>query len=530
MKKIFQKIKTIIPQAIGIFIISLTLNACGEFLKEYSQDLVLPKTPTDLDEILVGGADGYLPSYEVKDNNPGVIGGWFNILDDDLNGVVAHNAPKNWMTMFNFYFGYTTWQLEVGRNLNRTRLTPDNQVWNDLYHRINSMNMILHQLTKINIDTEQDRLKAKRIEGECHFLRAQFYFTLVNLYGKAYTPQTADVDLAVPLKLTHYVEHDRNKELQFQRASVAKIYQQILADLHKAIDAFVQSPQKRPQFRASQEAATLLLSRVQLYMQDWENAYQTANGLLTTTKELQNLQTIPENKSVISAENPEILFSQGSLSIQNAFAADGGDFCVSNDLYKLFDSNDLRYNLYFSKNNITDSIALHRKYKMEVHRSKVSDAFTLRTAEIYLNAAEAAAESGKQERAKEILSQLMKERYYIVPTLQDGEALVQQIREERRKELCFEGHRWFDLRRYATNVNHPFKKEILRYFSIYDNENRTLYMNTRIYTLSIDDDAYVFQIPQRLLDIEPKQIKNPRQKREFVVMKEGNTTDDTQQP
>lgn len=37
----------------------------------------------------------------------------------------------------------------------------------------------------------------------------------------------------------------------------------------------------------------------------------------------------------------------------------------------------------------------------------------------------------------------------------EGEDLVNLIRDERRRELCFEGHRWFDLRRYAVNPKYP---------------------------------------------------------------------------
>ena len=34
-------------------------------------------------------------------------------------------------------------------------------------------------------------------------------------------------------------------------------------------------------------------------------------------------------------------------------------------------------------------------------------------------------------------------------TISEGEQLVSFIRDERRRELCFENHRWFDLRRYG---------------------------------------------------------------------------------
>ena len=93
------------------------------------------------------------------------------------------------------------------------------------------MNIILHELGNVSQSTEQDKMDAIRVQGECYFLRAQFYLLLVNMYAKAYDPDNAATDLGVPLKLTYYVEHDKDKETQFERTPVAKVYEQIVKDL-----------------------------------------------------------------------------------------------------------------------------------------------------------------------------------------------------------------------------------------------------------------------------------------------------------
>ena len=52
----------------------------------------------------------------------------------------------------------------------------------------------------------------------------------------------------------------------------------------------------------------------------------------------------------------------------------------------------------------------------------------------------------------------------------DEEELVEFIRAERRRELCFEGHRWADLKRYAVNSKYPLAKKIVhRVFELKDN-------------------------------------------------------------
>src|SRR5690606_42139968 len=68
----------------------------------------------------------------------------------------------------------------------------------------------------------------------------------------------------------------------------------------------------------------------------------------------------------------------------------------------------------------------------------------------------------------------------------DASSIVEEVRAERRKELCFEGHRWFDLRRYAVNQVQPFQKDIIRYYTVYDNNSDAL-IQTEIYRLPAGD-------------------------------------------
>ena len=84
--------------------------------------------------------------------------------------------------------------------------------------------------------------------------------------------------------------------------------------------------------------------------------------------------------------------------------------------------------------------------------------FAWRTAELYLNRAEAYAEkyaagdAASGAKAVDDINALRKKRIasasYIDYSLSNAEDLIQFIRAERRRELCFENpHRWFDLRR-----------------------------------------------------------------------------------
>lgn len=494
----------------------LLLTSCSDFLDDYSQDLVVTKSVSDFDEILLGSA--YLPSVEIKQLRSGGVAWWLNILDDDINTPRRSVATSGLNgEMDQSYYGYTTWQLEVGRNYSGSRIVADDATWKQLYERINVTNIILDEIDTKPINNEQDRLMALRIKGEAHFLRGQFYLTLVNLYANAYKPGAAEQTLGVPLKLTSFVEHNKELGNQFERAPVSEVYKQIVSDLDLAIDYLTQSPQKNPRYRASKEASLLLLSRVYLYMQEWEKAKETANSLLNLPIAMMNYISLEQSGLAIDNQNPEILFSQGALNIQTAFSAEPGDFCISADLYNSYLDTDYRKRIFFKKINQSDSVSLNRKYRQELHRSAYSDLFMLRSVEAYLNIAEACAMLGENTEASNWLNKLKSNRIagYLNP-IYTAENIVAEVREERRRELCLEGHRWFDLRRYAANITAPFSKTIQRVFVVYNWNGKNEFLSSEVYELLPNDPAYTFSIPKSVLEFDRTMPDNPREKRNLT--------------
>ena len=488
-------------------LLSVLFTGCGNFLEEYSQSLVVVKSVSDLDEVLLG--DVYLPSKQVSMFTAANYASFMNFMDDDVNTVVTRRGNASaWKSMRNLY-GYSTWHLDVTKSANGSDYISDSGLWMDTYRRINIINIILDEITKLDIKSENEKLDAMRIKGECHFMRAQFYFFLVNLYALPYDSKAKEY-LGVPLKLTGYVEND------FRRNTVYEVYEQITKDLNDAVAYFTESPQKRPAFRASKESSLLLLSRVCLYMQDWENARNAAKEFLESNNTLYPISSLPKTESFMEATDSEVIFSQGTLNINRAFTANGGDFCVSRDLYNLYGDKDYRKGVFFAKNLSTDSIKISRKYKYAIHQAKVSDVFTMRVAEGYLNMAEACAMLDDAD-ANVWLNNLRRNR---IAEYEDqnyaGEELVQEIRNERRKELCLEGHRWFDLRRYSVNAKYPYSKEIIRVFAKY-NEDGSSFEGAEVFKLEKNDLAYVFKLPESVLGYHPNMTNNDRKKRVAIA-------------
>ena len=479
-----------------VVLILLLTCGCSKFLSEYSQDMVRAKTIADFDEVLLGSV--YIPMEQQLTGtliNRRALS-FLNIMDDDINcvqaeeGVVSNGwtVRDRYMELMENTYGYYTWQQNVRVKPNNTNGLNDNTTWNDLYARINYTNVILDELGEIEAQDEAETLQKNRILGETYFLRAQFYFYLTNLYGAPYSPETAANTLSVPLKLTPYVEHDKDKETQFTRATQAEVYAQIVSDLQQAIACFEAGEVStyRKIYRANREAAQLLLSRAYLYMQDWENARTAAQDFLDMGVGLEPIGgelTGP----FLNEDNSEILFSQGSQHLQNVLTANAPDFCVTAELYNLYDDNDYRKSFF----QVRDSIALINKYEMDgenILSQRVSDIMTLRVAEGYLNMAEACAMLDDPEANEELIS---------------------QIRDERRKELCFEGHRWFDLRRYTVNTKLPYRKSITHSFHIYNTGIVGIYLGTRVFRLEADEDrVWTFSIPQSVLEFDRVPMPN----------------------
>lgn len=93
-----------------------------------------------------------------------------------------------------------------------------NSLWGNLYNGINLANLLLDNMDKANVDTD----KKKVIRGEALFLRAFYYFLLVDHFG------------GVPLKLKSSTSPDAPEDVALPRSPIATVYKQILADMEAA--------------------------------------------------------------------------------------------------------------------------------------------------------------------------------------------------------------------------------------------------------------------------------------------------------
>lgn len=496
--------------------------SCSDFLEEKSQNMAYVEKVSDLNELLIG--EGYWPvisgNYEVDTSNASQISTWtqltadmtkyfpyIHLMDDDVSEYLYGNigtSEKNYIRLKAAHLHH--WQPDPFLDSNNEEIEDKN--WRKTWSRIAAMNSIIYQIGVLR-DHEDDQQLCNRVEGEARFLRAQYYFWLANLYGQPYRKTSAATDLCIPLKTSEEVE-----DKYFSRATSAEVWGQIVSDLEKAT-VLLRGIEQTTKYRTNQTAAFVLLSRVHLFMENYEQAVACADSALKKIDyRLLDLNTHQEG-SPVYVNSTEVIFTHGPnlmailhapiyTSYANAYTS---CYTSSDDLMACFSEKDLHRKAFFIERPSPGSG--YRCVKTHNYHECVSDFFAIRLPEAYLNKAEALAILGREDEAITTIQELRANRFADADAISEsGEELVNFIRDERRRELCFEGHRWFDLRRYAVNSVYPYEKEIRHASMIYS--NNSVYQEG-VYVLhpySEDAAAYTLPIPNYAIEFNEGYLTN----------------------
>lgn len=495
-------------------LIIVSFSSCSDFLTERSQDLSYVNSYKDLDELLLG--DAYMESNFNSYAKGYLI--YLNLMSDETqeNNNIRDYSMLDLTKVRSRYFGYYCWQGNIGKSYDQLSDYPQNADWQAIYKHINVVNMILAEINDKKIDVKKNKADIQRIKGEAYFLRAAYYFLLTNLYGKPFD-NNASENLSVPVKTTEFVE-----DKHFSRNTIATVYGQIQKDLDES-EKYLKNAEYKSVYRANIEALYILRSRVCLYMQDWKKAQEYAQAAIHKNRTLQDLNTLdiihtPFNRK----ESPETVFSMGTYGVHEYIANYTMGIGVRKSLYDLFDVGDLRKAAFFKTH--PDGIVC-RKYvvssgEYSYGSGNVSDCYLIRRAEAYLNLAEAAAYNKEEQTARDALGMLLRNRLtrqsYTNP-IETGKDLINRIRLERRKELCFEMHRWFDLRRWAVCSVHPLVETIKNTYSTYKKKNYAYVVeSTKEYTLSMNDWGNTLPIPLEVITYDGM-VQNERGNREGIT-------------
>jgi hypothetical protein len=133
-----------------------------------------------------------------------------------------------------------------------------------------------------------------------------------------------------------------------------------------------------------------------------------------------------------------------------------------------------------------------------------------RYAEILLNYAEAMFMLNEEGICRQYLNKVRsRPGVNMPPVTESGSALLERLQHERRIELAFEEHRWFDVRRWKIAMvvlNEPAKKMSIRIDPVTGLKNYTI---ERLQQRAFSEKNYLVPIPQTEINKAPLLVQNP---------------------
>jgi hypothetical protein len=333
------------------------------------------------------------------------------------------------------------WQLNSG-TLNIATL------YSSLYLSLVNINTTLVKLSNSSFDAT---LKSQ-YEGELKFLRGYYYFLLVQYFGEVIIMTEP---LRVPTDAYAYV-----------RQPVEDVYALVKSDLNFAVNALPPSYDAANKGRATRGAALSLLGKVQLTRKEYAGAVTTLQQVLSMGYALlPDYADVfdPQKKNHTQGEGSNFIYTFAPLfsdgAVINFPRQNGGGWNIpSRDMIAAYEAGDLRKDVslkegYTSKAGAWVPVPFINKYNHpHTIRGVTNDNWpVLRYADVLLMLAEAMnEESGPTAEAYGYLNEVRTRADLDELSGLDKTAFRAAVLQERRVELAFENHRWFDLKRTKT--------------------------------------------------------------------------------
>jgi starch-binding outer membrane protein, SusD/RagB family len=312
-------------------------------------------------------------------------------------------------------------------------------LWGSIYNTIYIANFIIERLPNIDGVKSADR---NRVMATAHFLRGYAYFTALYTYG------------GVPKPIGTSIEVNRN----IPRSSREEILDFILEDYNEAAGMLPQQTVNAS--FASDYALKAALAKYYLYQEGWAEAEQYATSVISSGK----YTLEPQYESVVTKEfNSESIFevayttaedpgTNGNVGLNYIFVG-RRELIPSNPLINVLDSRNAlskdRYlSIKFNSDNQKGNDNGFSVVKYGTADQNNNNVSVFRLAELYLIRAEARAQQNKVSglnSAQEDINTLRSRANAVQVVSVNQSQMLSIIEEERRYELAFEGHRWYDL-------------------------------------------------------------------------------------
>ncbi len=489
------------------FIITLLATvfaaSCSDFLDKYPSDSVDTET-TVTDEVAVALTNACYRTLQSSN--------MYNMRIWGLD-IVAGNSEVG--------AGGGTDGIETIQAANFTTQSDNDMalyMWRSPWVGIGQCNIVLTSVP--DADEVSDEVK-NQCMGEAYFLRAHYYYILARLYG------------GVPLRLEPY---NPGESTAIARNTLDETYEQIISDIENAIELLpVKSDYGSDNVgRACKEAAWAMLADVYLTLAPNNSSYYqevvTLCDLITAEGYDLTQCAYEDNFDATINNGPESLFEvQFSGSTEYDFWGNNpqcswlstfmgprnSDFVAgcygwnlpTEEFFNQYEEGDLRKDitvLYagcpdFDGNTYKSSYSntgynvrkfLVTKSISPEYNTNPNNFVVYRYADVLLKKAEALNEMGSTSLAAEPLNIVRTRAGLASVSGLSQEEMRETIIHERRMELAFEGHRWFDMIRIQ---NGDYAIEFLQ----------------GIGKTNVNKNRLLFPIPQTEMDANPLMEQNP---------------------
>ncbi len=362
--------------------------------------------------------------------------------------------------------------------------TYPRNIWTEGWSAITETNNLIYYGPELrrSCTLDVDKAVVDRAMAYAYFGRALAHMALCNCYGQPYNFTESHDHLGVPV-----VDFIPKYTDVLGRKNVSEVYAKIIEDIEAAMKIFqdiansygaegenyAQMNSIKDCYHISYIACEALLARVYLYMEDWTKAAEYADRVMKKVelspreeyvKMFRESQDNPGKEAIFRLSGFDKTPSTGNLYDPTRTPS----FVPVPALSNRFDSSDIRKELltyvgeptepemYAGKSFPAVCKFLYRK-SISAEEKHCNDHFVLRCSEMYLIHAEACARNGDITPAVNDLKALIGRATGVAPSAvtisaSTKEQVLSLVAEERVKELCFEGHRLFDITRRKENL------------------------------------------------------------------------------
>lgn len=442
------------------------------------------------------------------ENNESLILGAYNAFAGQDMTVRANGQFSDEIKPGEFYARESTHEWSF--NYDDVTIRDDFNAHTVYYRVIDRANRVLEALPNAVEEAPSDAALKDRVQGEAHFLRAYAHFELYRYYAGVYDPS----GLAMPYMLEPSLE-------PHARDNMEDYFRLLLDDIAAAKNLLPALSADRA--RANRIAAIGLHARVALYMRNYPDAISNSteyiNALpLANPAQFAAIWTDSDVSEVAWKLVRNTSSRMGSWYRPQLVASADGGFTMGNSSWipsdKLWNSftdgeDDVRFTSYLIDIEMLSDLdrpsRMVNKYSGYAGTEgfgktdeNVADIKMFRTGEMYLIRAEARAETGAYTGANSAESDINALRAaritgYSPVTFGSSAEAIDAVMNERFKELAFEGHRFWDLKRRGLPVERD--------------ASDAPSPNGR--TLSANNFRFVLPIPQPEMNANPLMVQNP---------------------